>query len=73
MQQVKIYTKENCPPCMMTKKHLTSKGIEFQELSILDHIDELKEKGFSSAPVIKVGKEMFSGFNINKIKELILA
>ncbi|OFI49515.1 hypothetical protein BG261_02750 [Floricoccus tropicus] len=71
MQQVTIYTKSNCQPCKILKKHLTSKGIEFQELSIFDYIDELKEAGFRSAPVIKIDDEMFTGLDMNKLKTLL--
>lgn len=40
-----------CPKCQVLEKKLTKDGIEF---SISDDIDELIEKGFMSAPILKV-------------------
>ena len=40
-----------CPKCQVLEKKLIKDGIEF---SISDDIDELIEKGFMSAPILKV-------------------
>ena len=66
-----IYTKSNCQPCRMTKKYLIKNGIGFQELSIFDYAEELKAKGFMSAPVVKIDDDMFSGLDMNKLKTLL--
>lgn len=71
MKQVTIYTKPNCQPCKIAKKYLTSKGIEFRELSIFDYAEELKAKGFMSAPVIKIDDEILPGLDMNKLKTLL--
>ena len=40
-----------CPKCQVLEKKLIKDGIEF---SISDDVDELIEKGFMSAPILKV-------------------
>lgn len=40
-----------CPKCQVLEKKLIKDGIEF---SVSDDINELIEKGFMSAPILKV-------------------
>ena len=77
---IKIYTKNNCMQCEMTKKILAGKDIKFEAVNI-DLLDEEKkdetikfikeELGFSAMPVvIAEGKEPFAGFRPDLLEEL---
>lgn len=67
MAKVKVYTKNNCPKCEMTKTVLNEEGIEYQTINVeedekaLDYVK--KVLGFSSMPVVvKDGEEPFCDF-----------
>lgn len=60
--------------CKMTKKFLEQNGADFQEINIDEHpekIDYVKSLGFTSAPVIESDNLVFSGFQPDKLKEII--
>lgn len=75
MPRITIYSKENCMQCTMTKKQLKEKGIEFLEKRIdlvPEYIDEVKETGFSTVPVIidNLTKDLWNGFRPDKLSNL---
>ena len=74
-----ILSSEKCPPCRQLKMFLTSKSITFENIDIYSKnklIEELKNLSNSrSIPQVFIRKEgeikyLFSGLNLNKIKEL---
>lgn len=71
-----IYTTQNCPACKMTKKQFDNAGVGYTETLVTfeDEAvrDELREKGFSSFPVVvhESGLE-FAGFDVGNIRKLI--
>lgn len=72
--KITLFSKNNCMQCKMTKKLLEEAGAEFQEINMderPDMIDYVKSLGFTAAPVIKAGEIAFSGFQPNKLKEII--
>jgi glutaredoxin-like protein NrdH len=73
MYEIKVYTKENCPQCKMTKKVLDDLGIKYVEIDVEDNeiaLEHLSDMGFQSLPVVEFGNEAFSGFQPNKLEEL---
>ena len=44
----------NCPKCRVLEQKLNQKNIDF---IISDNIDEIIEKGFMSAPILKIDDE----------------
>ena len=42
MVEVKIYTKTNCPACVMAKEILTKKGVSFEEVELDNKPEELE-------------------------------
>ena len=70
---IKLYTKDNCVKCRLTRMKLVEQDIDFEEHSI-DHeagvADMLREQGFQSAPVVITDNDAWSGFRPNKIEEL---
>ncbi|AXQ78311.1 glutaredoxin-like protein NrdH [Streptococcus chenjunshii] len=74
MSQITLFSKNNCMQCKMTKKFLEQHQASFEEINIDEHpekIDYVKSLGFTAAPVIEAGDLVFSGFQPNKLKEII--
>lgn len=75
MNEIIIYTQPDCPPCEITKQFLTEYGFSFTAKDIKqdqrarnDLIN--KYKSFST-PTIVIGEEVISGFNLEKLKEIL--
>lgn len=77
MQNVTIYTKDNCIQCKMTKKTLAAYGITFTERNVSQDnkaLQLLKEQGFQSVPVVMTdGMEPINGFRPDLLSELAKA
>lgn len=78
MIKVKIYTKEHCPACMMTKKLFNDLGVDYKEVTVLQDspmLEVLRKQGWYSFPVVEwldeegVG-DAWSGFKPDDIKEV---
>ncbi|BAL62582.1 glutaredoxin-like protein NrdH [Melissococcus plutonius] len=70
---VKIFSKNNCMQCKMTKRYLTENNISFEEINIdqkPDELNRLKEQGFQSVPVIISDTTTIVGFRPNQLKQL---
>jgi glutaredoxin-like protein NrdH len=69
---VDVYTKPNCQACKLTKRHLGKHGIEHTELDINEIIDEAKDRGIASAPVIAIDGELkWGGYRPDRIDALV--
>lgn len=72
---VTVYSKNNCVQCKMTKRFLDSNNIAYQEINLDEQpefIEQVKELGFSAAPIIQTPTEVFSGFQPAKLKKTCL-
>lgn len=69
---VRVYTKPHCSQCDMTKKKLDSLGIpyEVEDLTEEGNLEAAKALGHTSAPVVVVGEESWSGFRPDRINEI---
>lgn len=81
MNKIIVYSKQYCVQCNQTKKTLTQKGLEYEEIMIDDTenetiLENLKSEGFLQAPIVKVIREdgvvldKWSGFNPEKINNI---
>lgn len=62
---ITVYTTPNCVMCNATKKHLDRRGISYEVVDLsenLDKLTELKEQGFSTAPIVDYDGKMWSGY-----------
>lgn len=70
---IKIYTKNNCMPCKMTKNWFKDKGHTFTEVNVDDNLDGLNElltMNLRTLPVVfKDGELVSMGFAPNKWEE----
>ena len=75
-EQITVYTTgPSCARCTLTKKVLTSKGIEFVEVNIRDDEDArnyvVEDLGYTEAPVVVVTDEdHWSGFRPDHIDRI---
>lgn len=70
---VTVYSKPMCPGCDQTKRALTERGIEYNEIDISqDGVARnlVLEWGYRQVPVVQTASETWSGFNIEKIKAI---
>lgn len=73
---VEIYGLPNCQACRMTEKALAKAGVAFEVRDLQDHPEiaqQAKDLGFTSAPVVKAGDEIYAGYNPGRIKDIINA
>lgn len=70
---VKLYTKMNCQPCKATKRFLDKNSIPYVEESLENPaiIEEMKKMGHTQAPIVIASNSQWSGYNPNKLKELV--
>lgn len=70
---VTVFTTASCPQCLVTKRHLKDRNVEFEEIRIdqnPDWADRLKGMGFMAAPVVLVeDDDVWSGYSSDSIEE----
>ena len=70
---VKVYTLPACVQCDSTKRWLNRNGVEYVEIGLQEapeDLDRLKSLGFSQAPIVEAGESVWSGFRMDKLKDL---
>ena len=73
MVDVVVYSTPACSQCFSTKKLMDKKGVTYREVDLsqnIDKLEELRQKGFSQAPIVEAGDQMWSGFRFDKIEDL---
>ncbi|MEW4402891.1 glutaredoxin-like protein NrdH [Enterococcus sp. AN402] len=68
-----VYSKPDCMACKQTKRLLERYGISFTEVNILEYptlLEQFKEVGFLSAPIVVTPDNKWCGFRPDKIKSL---
>lgn len=75
MSKVKVYTKKNCPQCMMTKQYMDGLSIEYEAIDTTEDEEArayVKSLGFQTLPVVEAeGLKAWFGFrpeNIDLLK-----
>lgn len=71
MSKVIVYTKENCPQCMMTKQYMDTLHIEYEAINTTENEEarkHVKELGFQTLPVVEAeGFKTWFGFRPENI------
>ena len=68
---LKIFTTPACVQCETTKRYLDRQGVDYEVIDLATNVDameEIKEKGFTQAPVVMTDNDMWSGFRLDKLK-----
>ena len=58
----------------MAKRYLTNKGVEFQEIDVLEDdkaLALLRDKGYAELPVVDVNGEFHTGFQPNVLVKVV--
>ena len=74
MNKVIVYSKTACGKCVFTKKWLESKCIPYEEKRTdldEDARNEVIEMGYQELPVVVAGDEHWSGYQPDKLEELV--
>jgi len=75
MNNVIVYSKNNCMQCKMTKRYLKEHNVPFEERNINlqpQYLDALKQQGFQSVPVVmNAATDPIVGFRPDSLKELV--
>ena len=73
MSKVTVYTLPACVQCDSTKRYLKREFIEFEEVKLQDDpqaYEMVRAKGFTQAPIVVAGEDVWSGFRLDKLKSL---
>lgn len=72
---VKVYEKPGCGQCAVTITQLTQHGVpvvtEMVDPADEKKLEELRQKGYNSFPVVETPDDSWCGFDIDKIRETI--
>lgn len=71
---VTVYTTPNCVQCESTKRMLTKNNVPYDVVDLSQDADAMamvRDLGYVAAPVVIAGDRHWSGFRIEKIKNLI--
>ena len=74
MNAITIYSKPNCSNCRLAKRFLSRLEADFVEVDISEDetaLELVKSKGYKTLPVINKGDIWFSGFDAEKLEELV--
>ena len=68
-----VYSKNNCPRCLFSKRFLDKHGIEYKDINISydeDALKYVKSLGVKQTPYIESPIGNWSGLNTKKLNEL---
>jgi glutaredoxin-like protein NrdH len=71
---VTVYTLPNCVQCDQTKRHLDKGQVEYTTVDLStdkEAYDMVVGLGYQSAPVVVTAGEHWSGFRLEKLKNLV--
>jgi len=70
-----LFTQPGCPPCQWAKRHLSEKGIAYEERDISQDpkaVEDLIHTYHSrSTPTLVIGEEVMIGFDPDRLEELL--
>lgn len=73
---IKVYSKNNCIQCEMTKMWLNQNKIKYESVDVFEHpekLEEIKLNGFQQLPVVALDEHFenaWSGYNLDRLEEL---
>jgi len=70
-KKVIVYSTPTCPYCVMLKKFLKEKGVEFEDINVAEDQEKaqymVEKSGQMGVPVLEVDGEFIVGFEKEKI------
>jgi len=75
MTNIIIYSTKMCPYCVMAKKYLESKNIDFTDVDVSSDyskaLEMVKKSGQQGVPVIDIDGQIIVGFDRQKIDQIL--
>lgn len=75
MNDIIVYTQNDCPPCQIIKMFLKEFGFTFTEknINLDDHSRQELTQIYNSysTPTIVIGEEVITGFDLEKLKKVL--
>lgn len=70
---IEIYSTPSCRPCIQNKAWMDKNNIEYVTKDVTDPaiMEEYKQFGLTTVPVLKHGDDVWTGFNPAKLRELV--
>lgn len=72
--KVTVYTTPDCVQCNSTKRYFDRHNVAYDTVDLSQDEEALamvRELGYTAAPVVIAGDKHWSGFRIDKIKNLV--
>ena len=70
---VKVFTKNGSIQCKMTKRTLSAKNVDFEEINVdndTEALEYLKGQGIKSLPYVETPDKSWTGFRPDMLKQL---
>ena len=70
---ITVYTTPGCSGCTATKRILDRAGIDYATVDLSDNpelVEQFKEQGLVSAPIVSAGDEVWSGMRPDKLRTI---
>jgi len=70
---ITVYSKNQCPQCVMTKNVLLQKGVKFNEINLdaqPDYANVVQQMGYRSVPVVAMPDKHWSGFRPDLLRAI---
>src|SRR5882724_4510073 len=74
MNELRVYWRPGCSSCVKVKEFLTNLGVEFESINVSarpEAMDELRELGVRTVPVVARGKEYVFAQELADVSEFI--
>lgn len=75
MTNIIVYSTKMCPYCVMAKKYLESKNIDFTDVDVSSDyskaLEMVKKSGQQGVPVIEIDGQIIVGFDRQKIDQIL--
>lgn len=75
MTNIIIYSTKMCPYCVMAKKYLQSRNVDFTEVDVSSDyskaLEMVKKSGQQGVPVIDIDGQIIVGFDRQKIDQIL--
>jgi glutaredoxin 3 len=73
-KRITLYTTPTCPWCMVAKRYLAERGVDFSEVDVASDRTGLREMVLMTAqhgvPVLRVGEKAMVGWNPEEFERL---
>lgn len=74
MNNIKIYSTNNCGMCLMAKNFIKEEGFEFEEVNLSENKEEMSKfikRGIRSVPIIQINDNEIIGFKPGEIMKAL--